>query len=128
MRSQHGGTPTAKTAPLPGVSVNKAALRAQHLRVVYPQSARSAPGSASSRCGVLSGQPRSPTGASIELLREVSEALGRVPEGFNVNTKLKSLLAARAELWRSNAISHADAELLAFGTLVVEGHHVRLSG
>jgi 2-oxoglutarate dehydrogenase E1 component len=69
-----------------------------------------------------------PTGASIELLREVSEALGRVPEGFNVNAKLKSLLASRAELWRSNAIAHADAELLAFGTLVVEGHHVRLSG
>ncbi|QYK46764.1 MAG: 2-oxoglutarate dehydrogenase E1 component [Phycisphaeraceae bacterium] len=69
-----------------------------------------------------------PTNVSIETIREVSEALGRVPDGFNVNPKLKALLKSRAELWRAGAISHADAEMLAFGTLLLEGNHVRLSG
>lgn len=69
-----------------------------------------------------------PTGVPIEAIREVCEAIGRVPDGFNVNAKLKALVASRAELWRSGAIAHADAEILAFGTLLLDGHHVRLSG
>ncbi len=68
------------------------------------------------------------TSASIESIREVCDALGRSPADFNVNPKLKALLKSRAELWRSNSISHADGELLAFGTLLLDGHHVRLSG
>jgi 2-oxoglutarate dehydrogenase E1 component len=69
-----------------------------------------------------------PTNVSIDSIKEVCDALGRVPEGFNVNAKLKSLLKSRSELWQTGQISHADAEMLAFGTLVLEGHHVRLSG
>ncbi len=68
------------------------------------------------------------TGVSKDLLEEVCAALGRVPEGFNVNPKLKSLLEGRANLPTKGVISYADSEILAFGTLLLEGHPVRLSG
>lgn len=68
------------------------------------------------------------TGVSAELLTEVAAALGRVPEGFNVNPKLKALLQSRAEIPKTGAVNHADAELLAVGTLLAEGVPVRLSG
>ncbi|HYE60499.1 MAG TPA: 2-oxoglutarate dehydrogenase E1 component [Phycisphaerales bacterium] len=68
------------------------------------------------------------TGVSMQVLTEVCNALGRVPETFNLNPKLKKLLTERAELPKNGMVSHADAELLAFGTLLLEGTPVRLSG
>lgn len=68
------------------------------------------------------------TGASPELLAEVCEAMGRVPEGFHVNPKLVRLLKARQDLPTTGQISYADAESLAFGTLLCEGIPVRVSG
>jgi 2-oxoglutarate dehydrogenase E1 component len=68
------------------------------------------------------------TGVPMETLREVCAALGRTPEGFEVNRKLKPLLKARAELPETGEISYADAESLAYGTLLIEGVAVRLSG
>lgn len=68
------------------------------------------------------------TAVSDELLREVCEGLGRVPAGFNVNPKLKRLLEGRRALPETREISYADAESLAFGTLLLEGTPIRLSG
>ncbi len=68
------------------------------------------------------------TGVSMDLLKQVCEALGRVPEGFHLNPKLRQLLADRAALPQTRQVSYADAESLAFGTLLLEGHDVRLSG
>lgn len=68
------------------------------------------------------------TGVKAETLAEVSAALGRTPEGFTVHSKLKALLQARAAVPQSGKISHADGEQLAFGSLLVEGVGVRLSG
>ncbi|MBX3363537.1 MAG: 2-oxoglutarate dehydrogenase E1 component [Phycisphaeraceae bacterium] len=68
------------------------------------------------------------TAVSRELIEEVCQSLGRVPEGFNVNPKLVRLLDERRNLPRTGKLCHADAELLAFGTLLLEGHPVRLSG
>jgi 2-oxoglutarate dehydrogenase E1 component len=68
------------------------------------------------------------TAVPIEVLSEVCAALGRVPEGFNLNPKLKKLLTERSELPRNGMVSHADAELLAIGSLLLEGCPVRLSG
>jgi 2-oxoglutarate dehydrogenase E1 component len=77
------------------------------------------------------------TGVPMSMLEEACAALGRVPAGFTVNPKLQALLKARSELCRpapgstqpgSAMISYADAETLAFGTLLLEGHPVRLSG
>jgi 2-oxoglutarate dehydrogenase E1 component len=68
------------------------------------------------------------TSVSMEMLREVCAGLGRTPEGFNVNPKLKALLKSRSELTESGRISYADAESLAYGTLLLEGIALRLSG
>ena len=68
------------------------------------------------------------TAVPVEVLHEVCEALGRVPEGFNLNPKLVGLLAARAELCKTGQISYAEGELLAIGSLLLEGIPVRLSG
>ncbi|MEZ6233121.1 MAG: 2-oxoglutarate dehydrogenase E1 component [Phycisphaerales bacterium] len=68
------------------------------------------------------------TGVPMETIREVAEALGRVPDDFHLNPKLAKLLKSRREIPDSGELSHADAELLAFGTLLIEGTAVRLSG
>ncbi len=68
------------------------------------------------------------TGVSEETLRTICDALGRVPEGFNLNPKLKKLLGERSKIVDTGRVNHADAELLAFGTLLLEGHALRLSG
>jgi len=70
------------------------------------------------------------TAVPTEMLQEVCAAMGRVPSGFNLNPKLKGLLEARGSLPQSKgiSISYADAESLAYGTLLLEGTAVRLSG
>ncbi|MFG0283739.1 MAG: 2-oxoglutarate dehydrogenase E1 component [Phycisphaerales bacterium JB039] len=68
------------------------------------------------------------TGASMELIKEVCAALGRVPDGFHLNRKLKKLLKERAELPTTGDISYADGESLAIGALLLEGNAVRVSG
>ncbi|MFM9994406.1 MAG: 2-oxoglutarate dehydrogenase E1 component [Phycisphaerales bacterium] len=69
-----------------------------------------------------------PTGVPPEVIAEVCAALGRVPAGFRLHPKLKGLLEARAALLTTKALSYADCESLAFGTLLLEGTAVRLSG
>ncbi len=61
-------------------------------------------------------------------LQLVAAALGRVPERFHLHPKLQELLQQRAGILEHGAIDWATAELLAFGTLLLEGFPVRLSG
>jgi 2-oxoglutarate dehydrogenase E1 component len=68
------------------------------------------------------------TSVSRETLEEVCAALGHVPEGFNLNRKLKPLLKARASLLETGEISYADAETLAYATLLIERHPIRMTG
>jgi len=75
------------------------------------------------------------TGVSAELLREVCKTLGNMPEGFTINPTLKKIVDARAALADligskdpTPHLSYADGETLAFGTLLLEGTPVRISG
>ena len=68
------------------------------------------------------------TGVPESMIAEVCESLGRTPDGYNVNRKLESGLKARRELLETREISYADAEILAYGTLLLEGVAVRLTG
>ncbi|MDX2028616.1 MAG: 2-oxoglutarate dehydrogenase E1 component [Alphaproteobacteria bacterium] len=79
---------------------------------------------------VASGEDRSSnTGVDINTLRDIGKALSRVPEGFNINPKIAKQLEAKREMAESGeGIDWATAEALAFGSLVVEGTPVRLSG
>ena len=68
------------------------------------------------------------TAVAMTMLEEVCAAMGRIPEGFHINPKLKNLLDGRASLPKTKLISYADAESLAYGTLLLEGTAVRVSG
>ncbi len=68
------------------------------------------------------------TGVPMTMLTQVCEALGTVPAGFKLNPKLKRVLSARKALPETKEISYADAESLAFGTLLLEGTPIRMSG
>jgi 2-oxoglutarate decarboxylase len=62
-------------------------------------------------------------------LRTTLQALSTVPEGFDLHPKLMPLLKRRAELLAGKGdVDWATAEALAFGTLLLEGVPVRLSG
>ncbi len=69
------------------------------------------------------------TGVALETLREVGEALCRVPDGFDVHPKIaRQLDQKRESITSGEGIDWATGEALAFGTLMLEGHNVRLSG
>ncbi|HMB77105.1 MAG TPA: 2-oxoglutarate dehydrogenase E1 component [Kiloniellaceae bacterium] len=69
------------------------------------------------------------TEVPMETLKEVGAALTRVPDGFNINRKIQRQLEAKKKCIESGeGIDWATGEALAFGTLLLEGHPVRLSG
>ncbi|MBR0680506.1 2-oxoglutarate dehydrogenase E1 component [Roseomonas eburnea] len=69
------------------------------------------------------------TAVALDTLREVGNALARVPEGFGVNPKIaRQLEAKKQSIDSGEGIDWATGEALAFGTLLLEGHRVRLSG
>ena len=69
------------------------------------------------------------TGVDNTRLGEVSAALTRYPDGFAIHPKVKKLLEQRSEMGRgSRHVDFGMAEALAFGTLLLEGIPVRLSG
>ena len=76
-----------------------------------------------------SGARRGKTAASKEDLVTVGHAVARCPESFNLHRRLKRILDRRREMVDSGRdIDWAMAEALAFGTLLYERAHVRLSG
>jgi 2-oxoglutarate dehydrogenase E1 component len=75
------------------------------------------------------GDERLETGVDAARLTGLIEALCRPPEGFAVHPTIARGLARRREMARGGRpIDWATAEALAFATLAVEGHRVRLSG
>src|SRR5690606_3144940 len=72
---------------------------------------------------------RGNTAAPLDLLQEVGRGLTQVPENFNLNRKIaRQLDAKRAMMETGQGVDWATAEALAFGTLLLEGTAVRLSG
>ena len=70
-----------------------------------------------------------PTAASRDALTQVMEAVVGLPDDFNVHKKLARLVVdRRRQQFETGAIDWAFAEALAFGTLLLEGAPVRLSG
>ncbi|MFA6962688.1 MAG: 2-oxoglutarate dehydrogenase E1 component [Opitutaceae bacterium] len=70
-----------------------------------------------------------PTGVSTDELAKVVAGLTRVPANFKVNPKIKRLLDARLQAYKDGGpVDWGFGEALAFGTLLVEGSPVRLSG
>lgn len=69
------------------------------------------------------------TGVEIDELKEIGFALAKYPDSFNPNKKIIKLLDAKKKMFETGeGIDWATAEALAFGSLIKEGHPVRLSG
>jgi 2-oxoglutarate dehydrogenase E1 component len=69
------------------------------------------------------------TPISSETLKKVSEQVSLVPEGFNINPKMVGQLGRRAKMGIGEVpMDWGFAEAIAFGSLVLDGTNVRLSG
>jgi len=72
---------------------------------------------------------RGATSVSLDILKQVGARLCEVPPGFNLHRNLQRLLAQKRKMIDSGeGIDWATGEALAFGTLLIEGCPVRLSG
>ncbi len=69
-----------------------------------------------------------PTAVSQEVVHAIGNAHANQPEGFVVHPKLAQLLEKRVEMSRQGGIDWGFGELLAFGSLLLEGVNVRLAG
>lgn len=72
---------------------------------------------------------RGDTAVSLDRLKTIGEAITRIPNDANPHRTLKKLIdARRAKMEEGKGIDWGLAEHLAFGSLVTEGHPIRLSG
>ena len=68
------------------------------------------------------------TAISREVVELIGNAHNNQPPGFTVHPKLQQLLEKRLEMSRQGGIDWGFGELLAFGSLLVEGKRVRMAG
>ena len=72
---------------------------------------------------------RGRTAITPETLEEIGRALTTAPEGFALHRTVERLLGAKAKMFETGeGFDWATAEALAFGSLMLEGYPVRLSG
>ncbi|WP_371037401.1 2-oxoglutarate dehydrogenase E1 component [Rhodosalinus sp. FB01] len=72
---------------------------------------------------------RGDTAISEKTLEDVGVALTRVPEGFNLHKTVGRLLEHKKQMFETGTgFDWATAEAIAFGSLLLEGYPVRLSG
>src|SRR5688572_5122639 len=87
------------------------------------------PPQAQPRVQEIDGSEIIPTGVNSETIKSIAHKIAVVPEGFNVNPKMVGQLARRAKMGDGSVpLDWAFAEAVAFGSLVLEGTRVRLSG
>jgi 2-oxoglutarate dehydrogenase E1 component len=69
------------------------------------------------------------TPLSEETIRLLADKISTIPEGFDALPKIRQLLQkGREHFEKENKIDWAWGEMLAYGSLLLEGHDVRLSG
>jgi 2-oxoglutarate dehydrogenase E1 component len=72
---------------------------------------------------------RGNTGAPIETLKEIGRKITAVPQGFHVHKTIQRFLDTRRKaIETGEGIDWSTGEALAFCTLLLDGHRVRLSG
>ncbi|HEY2044186.1 MAG TPA: multifunctional oxoglutarate decarboxylase/oxoglutarate dehydrogenase thiamine pyrophosphate-binding subunit/dihydrolipoyllysine-residue succinyltransferase subunit [Jatrophihabitans sp.] len=69
-----------------------------------------------------------PTAISAELIKTIGDLYANHPEGFAIHPRLKPQIDRRVAQTTGGDVDWATAELLAFGSLTVDGHPVRLAG
>ncbi len=73
------------------------------------------------------GEPTS-TAVNENVISLIGDAHGNPPAGFTVHPKLQQLLKKRSEMSRNGSIDWSFGELLALGSLLLEGTPVRMAG
>ncbi|MDO5287408.1 MAG: multifunctional oxoglutarate decarboxylase/oxoglutarate dehydrogenase thiamine pyrophosphate-binding subunit/dihydrolipoyllysine-residue succinyltransferase subunit, partial [Actinomycetia bacterium] len=68
------------------------------------------------------------TTISEEVMHRIADVLTEVPEGFQIHPKVLPQLQRRADMIRNGPMDWATAETLAFGSLLMEGRPVRVTG
>ena len=75
------------------------------------------------------GARRGETGVDLDILRSIGRSMTTVPSHMKLNSKLLRIVETRAKrIDEGEGLDWATAEHLAFGSLVLEGDPVRLSG
>ncbi|NDF11394.1 MAG: 2-oxoglutarate dehydrogenase E1 component [Proteobacteria bacterium] len=76
-----------------------------------------------------SGRTNVDTGVDIKTLKKLGKHLSAKPEGVVLNKKIERLLEAKAKMFETGeGFDWATGEALAFGSLLLEGTSVRLTG
>ncbi|MFL0690788.1 MAG: thiamine pyrophosphate-dependent enzyme [Agrobacterium tumefaciens] len=74
-------------------------------------------------------QRRGKTAVPMKQLKEIGRKLSTIPEGFKAHRTIQRFMDNRAQMIETGeGIDWAMGEALAFGSLAVEGHKIRLSG
>ncbi|KAK5980742.1 Oxoglutarate dehydrogenase, partial [Trichostrongylus colubriformis] len=68
------------------------------------------------------------TGVDEDKIKHIIEKFGSYPEGFHLHRGLERILKGRKQMLKDNSLDWACGEALAFGSLLMENIHVRLSG
>jgi multifunctional 2-oxoglutarate metabolism enzyme len=72
--------------------------------------------------------PAPDTVTTPEVIKQIGDAYAALPDGFVVHPRLKPQIDRRVAMATEGGIDWAFAELLAFGSLVLQGVPVRLAG
>jgi 2-oxoglutarate dehydrogenase E1 component len=68
------------------------------------------------------------TGVDLKIIRNLLEGLHRLPEGFHPLSKFTRINKGKQKLIEEGKIDWALGELLGYGSLLLEGKNVRMSG
>ena len=68
------------------------------------------------------------TRVSISTIKDISKKLTNIPSDKDIFKKTKKLLKSRADMIDNNSIDWGMCELICYGSLIKEGHDVRLTG
>jgi multifunctional 2-oxoglutarate metabolism enzyme len=68
------------------------------------------------------------TSVSLEVVHRIGDAHVELPEGFTVHQRVKPVLQKRVKMSREGNVDWAFGELLALGSLAMDGKLVRLAG
>ena len=68
------------------------------------------------------------TGVALKTIDHIVNHLITLPEGFKPLSKVNRLLKGTRKLWETKNLDWAMGELCAYGSLLMEGHDVRMSG
>jgi len=68
------------------------------------------------------------TGVNKELLLEIAHKIHEIPDSFQAHKKIRKLFGDRIRMVEEDRLDWALGELIAYGTLLLEGIPIRLSG